>query len=195
MKASSKCFFNLLVGGTHLFVFISGFLFYVVFYKRYHFTSFFSGKLKNLLIPYTILAAGPIFFSVTGDSSHWHPFFVPEEGSIFGEYVIPTIKNYTTGNMVWLHRFEDYENYFLSTLADTSFAIFFLHGYVIVLLERFQLFLNMPGLYYVFLAAPVVALCVLMALVAKRIFNGRHIPDRPVPPNVVTSAVVCHRTK
>ena len=46
---------NFLQGGAALFVFISGFLFYHIFYKRYTFRGFIKGKLINLLIPYSIL--------------------------------------------------------------------------------------------------------------------------------------------
>jgi len=51
-----RVFCNLLTGGTVLFVFISGFLFHHIFYKRYQFKKFMAGKFKKVLLPYTLLA-------------------------------------------------------------------------------------------------------------------------------------------
>ncbi len=47
---------NMIIGGSSLFVFISGFMFYHVFYKRYNYKKFITGKIKNLGVPYLILA-------------------------------------------------------------------------------------------------------------------------------------------
>ena len=41
---STNIFRNLLAGGTMNFVFISGFLFHIIFYKKYRFDKFFNGK-------------------------------------------------------------------------------------------------------------------------------------------------------
>jgi uncharacterized membrane protein YozB (DUF420 family) len=78
--------------------------------------------------------------------------------------------------MVWLHRFEDHRNIVLDTLAETSFAIFFLHGYAILVIERLQPMLAVPSdlqsFYYLFLVIPVIVACTVSAVMAKRIFNG-----------------------
>lgn len=47
---------NVVSGGTCLFVFISGFLFHHVFYPRYGYRSFMSGKIRNVLMPYLFLS-------------------------------------------------------------------------------------------------------------------------------------------
>lgn len=47
---------NLILGATALFVFISGYLFHHVFYKRYKYPKFLIGKMKNVLVPYLILS-------------------------------------------------------------------------------------------------------------------------------------------
>jgi surface polysaccharide O-acyltransferase-like enzyme len=47
---------NIIVGATTLFVFISGFLFHHVFLKKFDFAAFLTKKLGNLLIPYLVLS-------------------------------------------------------------------------------------------------------------------------------------------
>ena len=56
----NKLLYNFLTGGTGMFVFISGFLFYSVFYKKYNFKDFTIKKLKNIYIPYIVLSIYPI---------------------------------------------------------------------------------------------------------------------------------------
>ena len=45
---------NFILGGTILFVFISGFLFHHVFYDKYEFSYFITGKIKKVFFPYII---------------------------------------------------------------------------------------------------------------------------------------------
>ena len=52
--------YNLIIGGTSFFVFISGFLFHHVIYKRYDFKTFFVKQSKHVLIPYLIISSIPI---------------------------------------------------------------------------------------------------------------------------------------
>ena len=54
--------FNFTLGGTSLFVFISGFLFHHIFYKNFHYESFIIKKIKYVLFPYLILSTIPIVF-------------------------------------------------------------------------------------------------------------------------------------
>jgi surface polysaccharide O-acyltransferase-like enzyme len=54
--------FNLTVGGTSLFVFISGFLFHHIFYQNFEFKRFIIKKNKNVLSPYLILSTIPILY-------------------------------------------------------------------------------------------------------------------------------------
>jgi probable poly-beta-1,6-N-acetyl-D-glucosamine export protein len=52
--------YNLIIGGTSFFVFISGFLLHHVVYKRYVFKTFFVKQSKHILIPYLIMSSIPI---------------------------------------------------------------------------------------------------------------------------------------
>jgi surface polysaccharide O-acyltransferase-like enzyme len=54
--------FNLTLGGTSLFVFISGFLFHHIFYKNFEYKAFIIQKIKYVLFPYLILSTIPIVF-------------------------------------------------------------------------------------------------------------------------------------
>ena len=58
--------YNLIIGGTSFFVFISGFLFHHVIYKRYDFKTFFVKQSKHVLIPYLIISSIPILELLIG---------------------------------------------------------------------------------------------------------------------------------
>lgn len=47
---------NLISGGTALFVFISGFFFHHIYYRKYHYWSFIKNKSKYVFLPYLILS-------------------------------------------------------------------------------------------------------------------------------------------
>lgn len=47
---------NLFKGGTHLFVFVSGFFFYYTFYARFNYRRFLTKKFQNVFVPYVILS-------------------------------------------------------------------------------------------------------------------------------------------
>lgn len=52
-----KGIYSIVINGTGLFVFISGFLFYHIFYSRgFNYKKFMINKLKNVLLPYTIIS-------------------------------------------------------------------------------------------------------------------------------------------
>jgi surface polysaccharide O-acyltransferase-like enzyme len=53
---------NLTQGGTSFFVFISGFLFHHIFYKKFEFKEFMIKKTKYVLVPYLILSTIPIVY-------------------------------------------------------------------------------------------------------------------------------------
>lgn len=75
--------------------------------------------------------------------------------------------------MVFLHRYEDRESKLLSTLATSSFAIFFIHGWVIKGLGLIKPWLPFAGgLWFLPVTAGMVILCsyVLAVLIKKR-FN------------------------
>ncbi|PLX36457.1 MAG: acyltransferase [Hyphomicrobiales bacterium] len=87
---------NLISGGTTLFVFISGLLFFHVFYKRYTFRSFMAGKVRNVVIPYTILSIIPIWMVMNQAKIPW-PFFEPTGPGFIEETLVPALKYYVTG--------------------------------------------------------------------------------------------------
>lgn len=90
---------NLIGGGTVLFVFISGFLFHHIFYKRYQFKKFMSGKLKKVLLPYTLLAIVPIVQAVASQDA-FYDWYDPVGTGWINLYLIPAIKYYFTGRFL-----------------------------------------------------------------------------------------------
>ncbi|MGB7247291.1 MAG: acyltransferase [Phormidesmis sp.] len=92
-------FGNLIAGGTILFVFISGFLFHHIFYKRYQFKKFMLGKLKKVLLPYTLLSIIPITSLVTQQTPDF-AFYQPQGSDWFSLYLIPALKYYITGRFL-----------------------------------------------------------------------------------------------
>ena len=91
---------NLIAGVTVLFVFISGFLFHYVFYKKYIFKKFITGKIKHVLLPYLVLGIFPIFYRIEFDIHFWHDFFIPNGEGVFNEYIMPVLKYYWTGRFL-----------------------------------------------------------------------------------------------
>lgn len=67
----SQFFFNLISGATLNFIFISGFLFYIVFYKRYKYSKFVKGRANRYLKPYLFLSILPILISVLTIPMYW----------------------------------------------------------------------------------------------------------------------------
>lgn len=94
---------NIISGGTALFVFISGYMFHHVFYKRYQFKSFMKGKIERVIFPYLILATLAIALVYIIKSGFFSPdadynkivFFSPEDNTL-----TTTIKYYLTGRML-----------------------------------------------------------------------------------------------
>ena len=88
---------NMISGGTSLFVFISGFLFHHVFYKKFHYSKFVGKKVRNVLIPYLILGFLPALWWVILKQEKCGEFFLGTEENFISEYVVPMIKYYATG--------------------------------------------------------------------------------------------------
>lgn len=95
-----KTFMNLITGGTSLFVFISGFLFHHVFYKKYNFKKFFAKKLTNVFVPYLILGLIPVSWYVLGESGWYDGYFLPTGTGVTDELIVPTLKYYTSGRFL-----------------------------------------------------------------------------------------------
>lgn len=92
----SKSLLNIMYGGTSLFVFISGFLFHHVFYRKYQYKNFLVKKIINVMVPYLLLSFGPVYFMVIGIGSH-EPYFIPAKSGIIHEYILPAAKYYISG--------------------------------------------------------------------------------------------------
>lgn len=91
---------NLITGGTSFFVFISGFLFHHVFYKKFKYRTFIYSKFKNILIPYFILGIVPVTLYVLSKDNSYGGFFIQEGRGVLYEYLIPSIKFYWTGGFL-----------------------------------------------------------------------------------------------
>ena len=87
---------NLLIGGTTFFVFISGFLFHHVFYKKFNFSKFMKNKVKFVLLPYLIMSFFPVIF-YTFIGNHVQEYYEPIGDGIVNLYIIPLFKYYLTG--------------------------------------------------------------------------------------------------
>lgn len=62
---------NLITGSTSFFVFISGFMFYYVFYKKYEYKCFIKNKILNIGVPYSIFAIVAILITYFFDSGYF----------------------------------------------------------------------------------------------------------------------------
>ena len=62
---------NIITGGTFNFVFVSGFLFNSVFYKRFNYKFFIINKAKRVFLPYIILSFLPILISIYLKPDFW----------------------------------------------------------------------------------------------------------------------------
>ncbi|MFK8185013.1 MAG: acyltransferase [Phormidesmis sp.] len=94
-----RAFGNLIAGGTVLFVFISGFLFHHIFYKRYQFKKFMAGKLKKVLLPYTLLSIAPIVLLVMKQDAYYS-LYDPQGSGFIATYLVPALKYYFTGRFL-----------------------------------------------------------------------------------------------
>ncbi|TYK64771.1 acyltransferase family protein [Colwellia echini] len=73
--------------------------------------------------------------------------------------------------MVWLHRFEHINNRVVHTVAATSFAIYFIHPYLLWGMNKFNYVLQTshPWFVYIALVGSVVVCCICVALVMKKV--------------------------
>ncbi|BAO74675.1 acyltransferase family protein [Winogradskyella sp. PG-2] len=68
---TSKFFFNAISGSTLNFSFISGFLFYLVLYKKYEYSNFFKARVNRFFKPYLFLSILPIFMGLMTMPFYW----------------------------------------------------------------------------------------------------------------------------
>lgn len=73
-----KAIVSIIAGNSSFFVFISGFLFYYVFYRRgFQYDKFMAGKVKNVLMPYCVtvvafIAFNIIYYAFSDESLPWN---------------------------------------------------------------------------------------------------------------------------
>ena len=91
---------NFLIGATIFFVFISGYLFHHIFYKRFEYGKFIKSKYKRLLIPYILLGLLPIYLYMSKLDEGWSEFFQPMGTGFFHEYLVPIGKLLMTGDFL-----------------------------------------------------------------------------------------------
>lgn len=95
-----KLLFSLIDGGSALFVFISGFLFYHVFYKKYNFIKFVKHKFIKIFIPYLVIGIPISLFYVLKQKTWYSGFFLPDGIGIFNTYIEPLFWYIVTGKML-----------------------------------------------------------------------------------------------
>jgi hypothetical protein len=145
-----NCFVkNLLAGSTSLFVFISGFLFYEVFYRNFSYKKFVSKKITKLIFPYIILGLFPVVVALIIRRDHFDGYFLPTGVGFFSEYMIPFFKYYFTGrflNAYWYIPFITVM-FLLSPLHYKFVSIKFRLQVILVLaLSSISIFMHRPVL-------------------------------------------------
>ena len=94
-----RCIANLVSGGTILFVFISGFLFHHVFYRKFQYAAFVRKKFQNVMVPYLILSTLPIIYCVMKQTGPMAYYLFNGEPGIWNQYLRPALLYYWTGNI------------------------------------------------------------------------------------------------
>ena len=93
-------FRNLLSGGTILFVFISGFLFEVVFLRKFTFSKFYFSRAAKLLWPYLLLSIIPICLYIYVSNPISDGYFLPKSEGAISQFMIPFLKYEVTGRFM-----------------------------------------------------------------------------------------------
>ena len=124
---------NIISGGTILFVYISGFLFHHIFYKKFDYQSFISQKFVKLIVPYTFIGILAIPYKIYTKNAWYDGYFLPAGTDMYDEIFLPAVKYYFSGMQVCTHWFIPF--IFLTFLLSP------LHIYFIKLNKYFQLFL------------------------------------------------------
>lgn len=97
-----EALFNLFVGGTALFVFISGFLFHHIYHENFKYKKFLRSKLNNVITPYLFMSIIPISLAIfrKGGSSEFKSFFFTEGNGVWIDYIRPTFLYILTGKAI-----------------------------------------------------------------------------------------------
>lgn len=100
-SVGEKLIANLILGGTSLFVFISGFLFHHIYYSRFTFRKFITTKVKNVLTPYLILSLPLILYSViVKGSGPYAQYIFSGKPGILATYLQPVLSYLWTGRIL-----------------------------------------------------------------------------------------------
>lgn len=94
---------NLITGGTAYFVFISGFLYYHVFYKRLTYSVFIFKKVENVMIPYLVLGLPLAVYTIT--AGDWRVFVQNGDGPMLDSVFVSIVFLLATGNMMQAYWF------------------------------------------------------------------------------------------
>ena len=116
---SGQIAYNFFTGSTINFVFISGFLFYHVFYKKNRINIFFGNKVKRLLLPYTFFSILPIILKILSEPDYWNSYLNLGDDGILNSYIIPFFAFYLSGDQLIA--------YWYIPFAMLTFALFPLH--------------------------------------------------------------------
>ena len=137
---------NFIAGGTCLFVFISGFLFHHVFFKRFDYQLFLKNKCKNILFPYFFLGFLPICYYIFLKKNAFDGAFYFGDG-FWNSYVIPTLKYYSTGRFFIAYWYVPFIilTFVLSPLHIKFIKITFKYKILIILsLSLLSIFMHRP---------------------------------------------------
>ena len=96
---------NIISGGTILFVFISGFLFHHIFYKKFNYQNFISLKFVKLIIPYIFIGILAIPYKIYTKNPLYDGYFLPTGTGMYDEIILPTVKYYLSGMQIGTHWF------------------------------------------------------------------------------------------
>jgi len=98
---AAKVFANLVMGGTALFVFISGFLFHHIFFGQFDYRRFMLKKAANVLLPYVILSSlGFMYFAVYLDTPPFPQYFQTQGTGPWQDYLRPALLYLWTGRIL-----------------------------------------------------------------------------------------------
>jgi len=96
-----KIIANIIVGGTPLFVFLSGFFFHHIYFKKYNYKSFMETKTMNVFLPYLFLSIAPVLYNVffvrSGPGTEF--IFAHYGDGFYYEYIQPIILYLCTGRI------------------------------------------------------------------------------------------------
>lgn len=94
-----RVFANLILGGSHIFLFISGFLFHHIYYKNFDYLNFLKKKIRFIFFPYLFLSIIPILYFVFFSTGPHTDFIIANKDNIWSKYIYPFIWYLYTGKI------------------------------------------------------------------------------------------------